>query len=137
VILKIDPKVFAVYEHLQPGSLTVKVGDHVKAGAHLAKLGNSGPSTGPHLHFGLLDRPDIFTGRSLPFVLDRCTVDIATAEGDNLMIKPESRQVRLAYPLWGGIQNFGESRTGCDAASRRGNRTWTSSMTVDRLTPYC
>ena len=27
VILKIAPKVFAAYEHLQPGSLTVKVGD--------------------------------------------------------------------------------------------------------------
>ena len=140
VILKIAPKVFAVYEHLQPGSLTVKVGDHVKAGALLAKLGNTGPSTGPHLHFGLLDRPDIFTGRSLPFVFDRYTlagtVDIATAEGDNLMIRPESRQVRLAYPLWGGIQNFGESGTSSDVASRRWNRTWTSWMTWDRTTPF-
>ena len=85
-MLKIAPKVFAAYEHLQPGSLTVKVGDKVKAGAVLAKLGNTGPSTGPHLHFGLLDRPDIFTGRSLPFVFDRYTlagtVDIANSEGD-------------------------------------------------------
>jgi hypothetical protein len=31
VVLKIAPKVFAAYEHLQPGSLTVKVGDVVKA----------------------------------------------------------------------------------------------------------
>ena len=54
VILQIAPKVFAAYEHLQPGSLTVKVGDKVKAGAVLAKLGNTGPSTGPHLHFGLV-----------------------------------------------------------------------------------
>ncbi|HEY1279923.1 MAG TPA: M23 family metallopeptidase, partial [Acidimicrobiales bacterium] len=68
VILQIAPKIFAAYEHLQPGSLTVKVGDKVKAGAVLAKLGNTGPSTGPHLHFGLLDGPDIFTGRALPFV---------------------------------------------------------------------
>jgi hypothetical protein len=110
VILKIAPKVFAAYEHLQPGTLTVKVGDKVKSGAVLAKLGNTGPSTGPHLHFGLLDRPDIFTGRSLPFVLDRYTlagtVDIANAEGDELVIEPEFRQVQSAYPLWGGIQNF-------------------------------
>jgi hypothetical protein len=110
VILQIAPKVFAAYEHLQPGSLTVKVGDKVEAGALLAKLGNTGPSTGPHLHFGLLDRPDLYTGRSLPFVFDRYTlagtVDIAHAQGDELVITPESRQVLSAYPLWGSIQNF-------------------------------
>ena len=110
VMLKIAPKIFAVYEHLQPGSLTVKVGDVVKAGAPVAKLGNTGPSEGPHLHFELLNRPDVFAGRSLPFVIDRYTltgtVDVATAEPDHLVISPESRQVRSAYPLWGGIQNF-------------------------------
>jgi len=110
VILKIAPNVFAAYEHLEQGSLTVKVGDKVKAGAVLAKLGNTGPSTGAHLHFGLLDRPDVFTGRALPFVFDRYTlagtVDFAASEGDTLVISPESRQIRSAYPLWGGIQNF-------------------------------
>ena len=110
VILQIAPKVFAAYEHLQPDSLTVKVGDKVKAGAVLAKLGNTGPSTGPHLHFGLLDRPNVVTGRALPFVFDHYTlagtVDIANAQGDEIVIMPESRQVRSAYPLWGSIQNF-------------------------------
>jgi Peptidase family M23 len=110
VILQIAPKVFAAYEHLQPDSLTVKVGDKVKAGAVLAKLGNTGPSTGPHLHFGLLDRPDVATGRALPFVFDRYTlagtVDIPNLPGDEIVITPESRQVRSEYPLWGSIQNF-------------------------------
>jgi hypothetical protein len=146
VILKIAAKVFAVYEHLQPGSLTVKVGDVVKAGAVLAKLGNTGPSTGPHLHFGLLDRPDIFTGRSLPFVFDRFTVDVATAEGDTLVIRPESRQVRSAYALWGSIQNFGRHRRkgraphranrgpAANAASWRWN-PWASWTAGDGATP--
>jgi len=110
VILEIAPGVYAAYAHLQPGSLTVKVGDTVKAGAVLAKLGNTGPSEGPHLHFGLLDKPDLFAGRSLPFVLDRFTlggtVDFETSEADNLVISPESREVREAYPLYGSIQNF-------------------------------
>ena len=110
VILEIAPNVFALYAHLHPGSLTVQVGEVVKAGAPLAKIGNTGPSMGPHLHFGLSDKPDFFAGRSLPFVFDSFTlvgaVDFDTSEGDRVVIVPDSREVRLAYPLYGGIQNY-------------------------------
>jgi hypothetical protein len=110
VILQIAPNVFAIYGHLHPGSLTVKVGDVVKAGAPLAKIGNSGPSLGPHLHFSIADKPDFVTGRSLPFVFDSFTsvgsVDFDASKGDRLVILPNSRQVRSAYPLVGGIQNY-------------------------------
>ena len=104
------PNVFAWYAHLRQGSLRVKVGDAVKAGAPIAKLGNTGPSEGPHLHFGLLDKPDSIAGRSLPFVFDSFTldgaVDFATSRGDRLVIRPDARQVRSAYPLYGGIQDY-------------------------------
>jgi murein DD-endopeptidase MepM/ murein hydrolase activator NlpD len=110
VIFEIAPNVFGWYAHLRQGSLTVKVGDTVKAGAPIAKLGNTGPSEGPHLHFGLLNKPDPIAGRSLPFVIDSFTldgaVDLDTSEGDRLVIRPGARQVRSAYPLYGGIQDF-------------------------------
>ena len=39
------------YMHLQEGSITVKEGDIINDGEIFAKLGNTGGSTGPHLHF--------------------------------------------------------------------------------------
>ena len=38
------------FNHLQKGSVKVKTGQKVKAGQHLARVGSSGNSTGPHLH---------------------------------------------------------------------------------------
>lgn len=43
----------AVYAHLQHGSLAVVPGERVAAGRMLARSGNSGYSSGPHLHFAV------------------------------------------------------------------------------------
>jgi murein DD-endopeptidase MepM/ murein hydrolase activator NlpD len=110
VILEIAPNVFAAYVHLQTGSVAVKAGDAVKAGAALAKVGNTGPSMGPHLHFGLLDKPNFFTGRSLPFVFERFEkvgdIDFDTSQGDRVVVVPDAREVRSAYPLNGAVVNL-------------------------------
>lgn len=39
------------YMHLLKGSIAVKRGEKVTEGQRLGKLGNTGASTGPHLHF--------------------------------------------------------------------------------------
>ena len=44
-------QVVALYTHLEPGTFRFKVGDRVNRGQIIAKTGNSGWSTGPHLHF--------------------------------------------------------------------------------------
>jgi hypothetical protein len=110
VMLEIAPNVFAWYAHLRQRSIAVKVGDAVKAGTPIGKLGNTGPSEGPHLHLGLLDKPDPIAGRSLPFVFDSFAlvgaVDFDASNEDRLVIAPQSRQVRSEYPLYGGIQNY-------------------------------
>lgn len=46
-------RVDTLYTHLQSGGIKVKVGDSVKAGDFIAKSGNTGCSTGAHLHFGV------------------------------------------------------------------------------------
>jgi len=43
--------------HMQPGSVKVKSGDHVAAGQILGKVGFSGDSLFPHLHFNVTDGP--------------------------------------------------------------------------------
>jgi murein DD-endopeptidase MepM/ murein hydrolase activator NlpD len=75
VILRLRPGVFVAYAHLQPGSVRVKPGQRVRSGQVLGKLGNSGESSGPHLHFQLMTRPSILDSDGLPFVLDRFRLD--------------------------------------------------------------
>ena len=43
----------AVYAHLHPDSIRVSPGQRVERGAWLANSGNTGFSTGPHLHFAI------------------------------------------------------------------------------------
>ena len=42
---------YAAYTHLQPGSVVVHVGQRVHRGELLGRVGNTGSSTAPHLHF--------------------------------------------------------------------------------------
>lgn len=71
VILKLGKGVFVGYAHLVPGSVRVHRGERVRKGQVLGKLGNSGNSSGPHLHFQLMTRPSLLDSDGLPFVLDR------------------------------------------------------------------
>lgn len=43
------------YLHMMKGSMAVAVGDNVDCGTILGKVGSSGNSSGPHLHFELQD----------------------------------------------------------------------------------
>ena len=45
---------FAVYAHLNWNSIRVRPGDRVERGQFIAESGNTGFTTGPHLHFAVL-----------------------------------------------------------------------------------
>jgi murein DD-endopeptidase MepM/ murein hydrolase activator NlpD len=45
----------SVYGHMELGSLQLSVGEQVSRGQLVGLVGDTGESTGPHLHFGILD----------------------------------------------------------------------------------
>ena len=70
VALRLEDGRYAFYEHLRPGSVAVRPGQHVRRGQVLGALGFSGSSTGPHLHFHVADNPSPTGAEGRPFVLD-------------------------------------------------------------------
>jgi hypothetical protein len=73
VVLDIGHGVYAFYAHLPPGGATVKVGDTVTRGQVIGRVGNSGNTTEPHLHFHLMRSPAPLTGDNVPFEIDNFT----------------------------------------------------------------
>jgi hypothetical protein len=66
VVIRGDDGVFALLAHVQQGSIEVAVGERVEAGRRIARCGNSGNSTEPHVHAQLMDRAHPLTGQGLP-----------------------------------------------------------------------
>jgi hypothetical protein len=89
---------FAYYCHLQPGSVRVKVGEHVKRGQAIGLIGSSGDAREPHLHFEITNEPKALAGEGLPYVIDHYRVKSESGW--------ESRTHEL--PLKDMVVDFGE-----------------------------
>lgn len=93
VNLDLGGGVYAMYAHLQPGSIRVKVGDKVVPGQVLGLVGNTGNSSEPHLHFQLMNANSPLGSEGLPYALPSYQlIGKAVAEDD----QPKVR--RLATP---------------------------------------
>ncbi len=69
VILDLGGGVYAMYAHLQPASIRVKLGDKVTNGQVVGLVGNTGNSSEPHLHFQLMNRNSPLGSEGLPYAL--------------------------------------------------------------------
>jgi hypothetical protein len=66
IIMKHAEKEYSCLAHLLPLSINVRSGQAVKQGEIIAKCGNSGNSTEPHLHFQIQDSKSFFYSMGLP-----------------------------------------------------------------------
>lgn len=69
VILNLGNNTYALYAHLQPGSVAVQPGESVRQGQLLGKLGNTGNTSAPHLHLHIMSGPTLGSD-GLPYTID-------------------------------------------------------------------
>ena len=69
---------YALYAHLATGSVRVAVGDTLSEGQAIGKLGTSGNSTEPHLHFQVCDKAS-FVCASVPLSFSNVRINFADA----------------------------------------------------------
>lgn len=74
IIMKCGNHVYAGFVHLMTGSIQVSVGQSVKKGEVIGRVGHSGNSFAPHLHFQLMDSSDIITAKGLPCAFEQYEV---------------------------------------------------------------
>jgi len=114
VVMTADGR-YAYYAHLQKGSkgVLVEPGDRVRKGQVIGKLGNTGNTDAPHLHFMLIDGKAPLTSHALPFEIDAfrtqgvLTNYDAFLSGAKAKISPEQRgEQRDRLPLHRTVNNF-------------------------------
>lgn len=57
---------FSLMAHFKKGTIIVSIGDIVTKGQEVGKAGNSGNSTGPHLHYHIQNSPNYLDSFGLP-----------------------------------------------------------------------
>jgi murein DD-endopeptidase MepM/ murein hydrolase activator NlpD len=94
---------------MQPGSVRVREGQHVRRGDVLGLLGNTGNSSAPHLHLHLMNGASVLGSDGLPYVYDRsafagaipraqfeAATSLSGVRNQGLLPRPEPR--RDQYP---------------------------------------
>ena len=114
VVLDLGGGRFALFAHMKPDSVLVRAGDKVRAGQLIGRVGTSGNSSEPHLHFHVVDGPSPLASNGLPYLLDgfgaslrgvsTAAFDQAIIDGKPISVEPVpspgARQGVLPLDLW-------------------------------------
>ncbi len=76
VIMQMD-RVYALFAHLAPGSVAVEKGQAVRTGDVIGRVGHTGNSMAPHLHFQLMDSTNLLKAGGIPCAFREYEVDRA------------------------------------------------------------
>jgi hypothetical protein len=123
VVVDLGDGRYAFYAHLKAGSVKVLAGDLVQPGQEIGELGNSGSSTGPHLHFHVMNGPSPLAADGLPYVfadfeLSGRTPPLAELEADAMSGAPipidrgDAGARHDALPLGSDVVDFPGSSDG-------------------------
>lgn len=84
VTIRMDDGRYAAVAHLQRGSVVVRVGDTVRRGSVIAKCGNSGNSSEPHVHAQIMDRQSLLLAQGVPMVFTEIALGLEPEQIDAL-----------------------------------------------------
>ena len=73
VIVRVGVGQYVLFAHLQSHSIRVRLHERVHRGEVIAKVGNSGNTTGPHLHFQVMNGNAAIAAEGIPYVFDEFT----------------------------------------------------------------
>ena len=77
----------SAYYHVKSGSIKYKVGDYVKKGSVIAKIGNTGKVTGTHLHFQIDEGSNSTSINPYNYVFEGKEL-VGLSKGDYIVISP-------------------------------------------------
>jgi murein DD-endopeptidase len=71
VTVRIAADTYVTFAHLKQGSICVRLHQKIRRGAQLAQVGNSGNTTGAHLHLQVTDGSSVLAAEGIPFIFDK------------------------------------------------------------------
>jgi murein DD-endopeptidase MepM/ murein hydrolase activator NlpD len=71
---------YSALSHLQKGSVKVEAGQRVRRGQQIGRIGSSGSSDLPHVHYQLMAGPDLFRSDGLPARFTNVWIEAFTSQ---------------------------------------------------------